>query len=164
VFNAYQALDPQGQPTTVFRESLPRSSPGSVLLERLFFKGWGFTSPVFGTVMLRRSAFDKVGPFDERYGPWADVDMWMRLAEEFDVCYVDAPLISVTSREVAPHQFDDSFARVQPLLERIFWEARMRHYRNRPVPKLMAGIRHAASVAASRGWFLAWQMKRMVHL
>jgi glycosyltransferase involved in cell wall biosynthesis len=154
VFNAYQILDSQGRPTVVNREPLARSFPGSVLLEEIFFKRWRLGSPVYGTVMFRRTAFDKVGAFDERYGPWADVDMWMRLAEEFDVCYVDAPLISVTSREVAPHQFDDSFDHVRPLLERMFWEARMRHYHGRRVRRLVEACRHAAFVAAARTYIL----------
>lgn len=104
--------------------------------------------------MLRRTAFDKVGGFDERYGPWADVDMWMRLAEEFDVCYVDAPLISVTSREVAPHQIDDRIARVRPLVERMFWEARRRHYQGRTVRRFVEAGRHAGFVAAYRAYLL----------
>jgi glycosyltransferase involved in cell wall biosynthesis len=154
VFNAYDALDSQGRSAKVFQEPLPRSFPGAILLEKIFFKRWRFTSPVFGTVMLRRTAFDKVGALDERYGFWADVDMWMRLAEEFDVCYVDAPLISVRSREVAPHQFEDRIARVQPLLERMFWEARMRHYQDRPLRRLLEAGRHAGFVAAARAYLL----------
>jgi glycosyltransferase involved in cell wall biosynthesis len=154
VFNAYQALDPQGRPTTVSREPLARSVPGSVLLEDIYFKRWRFGSPVYGTTMIRRTALDKVGAFDERYGPWADVDMWLRLAEEFDVCYVDAPLISVTSREVVHHQFDDRSARVQPLLEQMFWEARMRHYHGRPMRRLVEAARHAGFVSAARAYLL----------
>ena len=80
--------------------------------------------------------------------------MWMRLAEEFDVCYVDAPLISVTSREVVHHQFDDTSARVQPLLEHMFWEARMRHYQGRPMRRFIEMGRHAGFVAAARAYLL----------
>jgi glycosyltransferase involved in cell wall biosynthesis len=154
VFNGYQALDTRGHPTRVYRTPLARSSPGSVLLERFYFTDWRFTSPVYGTAMFRRTAYDKVGGFDERYGPWTDVDLWMRLAEEYAVCYVDAPLISVTSREVAPHQFDDSTAHVQPLMEQMFWEARLRHYQGKPVRRLVEMGRHAAFVVASRALLL----------
>lgn len=160
VFNAYRALNAQGQTRTVYRETLPRCSPGSILLERIFFRRWRFDSPVWGAVMMRRSAFDRTGSFDDRYGYWADVDMWMRLAEDFEVCYIDEPLIAVTSREVAPHQFDDSVGHVQPLVERIFWEARMRHYHDRPIRRFGEAIRHAAFTAASRGWGLACRIKR----
>jgi GT2 family glycosyltransferase len=152
VFNAYRVLDARGQTRTVYREPLPRCSPGSVLLERIFFKRWRFGSPVFGTVMMRRSAFDHAGSFDQRFGYWADVDMWLRLAEDFDVCYIDKPLITVTSSDVAPHQFDDRDEVVRPLLERMFWEARMRHYHGRPIRRLAEALRHGSFVTASRTW------------
>jgi len=154
VFNGYQALDPQGRPAEVYRTPFARCSPGFVLLERFYFTDWRFTSPVYGTAMLRRTAYDKVGGFDERFGPWTDVDLWMRLAEEFDVCYVDAPLISVTSREVTPHQFDDNSSHVQSLLEQMFWEARMRHYQGRPMRRLIEMGRHAGFVVAARAFLL----------
>jgi glycosyltransferase involved in cell wall biosynthesis len=155
VFNAYQALDDRDQPHTLFREPLARCSPGSIILERLFFRRWRFSSPVFGTVMMRRSAFDHAGPFDERYGFWADVDMWMRLAEDFEVGYVGEPLIAVRSRAVSPHQFADSFGSVQPMRERMFWEARMRHYHERPLRRSVEAIRHWGFIATARAWELA---------
>lgn len=164
VFNAYRALNAQGQTRTVYRETLPRCSPGSILLESIFFKRWRFDSPVWGTVMMRRSAFDRAGSFDERYGYWADVDMWMRLAEDFDVCYIDEPLIAVTSTEVAPHQFDDSVGRVQPLVHGIFWEGRMRHYHDRPIRRFGEAIRHCSFVAASRTWDFACAVNRRMRL
>jgi glycosyltransferase involved in cell wall biosynthesis len=160
VFNAYRALNEQGQTRTVYRETLPRCSPGSILLESILFKRWRFDSPVWGTVMMRRSAFDHAGSFDQRYAYWADVDMWMRLAEEFDVCYIDEPLIAVTSTGVAPHQFDDNINHTQPLLQQMFWEARMRHYRDCPIRRFREAIRHFSFVAASRGWSLACIIKR----
>jgi len=164
VFNAYRTLNMQGQTRAVSRETLPRCSPGSVLLESIFFKRWRFDSPVWGTVMMRRSAFDHAGSFDQRYGYWADVDMWMRLAEDFDVCYIDEPLIAVTSREVAPHQFDDASDLVQPLLERMFWEARMRHYDERPARRLAEAILHWSFVAAGRAWQFALAINRQMRL
>jgi glycosyltransferase involved in cell wall biosynthesis len=164
VFNSYCALDEHGQTRKVYREQFPECVPGPVLIEGTFFRRWLFDSPVWGTVMMRRSAFDHAGSFDERYGYWADVDMWMRLAEDFDVCYIDEPLIAVTSREVSPHQFDDRLSHVQPLLERMFWEARMRHYHDRPVCKLGEAIRHAGFVAAARAWQFACKTKRKMHL
>jgi glycosyltransferase involved in cell wall biosynthesis len=154
VFNAYRALNEQGETRAICREPLARCSLGSVLLENIFFTRWRFDSPVFGTVMIRRSAFDRVGPFDERYGFWADVDMWMRLAEEFDVCYLDEPLIAVTSRAVSPHQFDDRFSCVQPLMERMFWRARMRHYRGNQLLRAAEAARHVVYSIAFQGWTL----------
>jgi glycosyltransferase involved in cell wall biosynthesis len=160
VFNAYRALNAHGETCAVYRECLPRCAPGAVLLERVCFKRWRFDSPVWGSVMLRRSAFDEIGPFDQRYGYWADVDMWMRLAEEFEVCYIDEPLVSLMSADVAPHQFDDSVRVVRPLVQRMFWEARMRHYRGRPIRRFAEGIRHWSFVAANQGWWAACGIKR----
>jgi glycosyltransferase involved in cell wall biosynthesis len=163
VFNAYRALNARGQTRTVYRETLPRCSAGSILLENIFFRRWSFGSPVWGTVMMRRSAFNRAGLFEERFSYWADVDMWMRLAEDFDVCYIAEPLIGLTSGEVAPHQFDDRDRQVQPLVERIFWEARMRHYRDRPIRRLAEAVRHCSFVAATRGYSLACRIKRRIH-
>jgi|GEM_PF-5298543 len=51
------------------------------------------SSPVWGTVMARQDAYAKLGEFDPRWGPWADVDMWMRMCGRFDVAYVKQPLL-----------------------------------------------------------------------
>ena len=164
VFNSYCALDAQGKPVKVYREHLPECVSGRVLLEGICFKRWLFDSPVWGTVMMRRSAFDDAGSFDVRFSYWADVDMWMRLAEDFDVCYVDEPLIAVASREASPHQFADSFSHVQPLLERMFWEARMRHYHARPIRRFGEAIRHWSFVATARAWHFACAVNRQARL
>jgi len=155
VFNTYPVLDKDGNVRLVVRMPLPRCSPGSVLLEEIYFKRWRLNSPVWGCAMIRRSALDRVGLFDARYGFWADVAMWMRLAEEFDVCYVDEPLITITSRLVAPHQFDDRAARTLAAADAMFWEARMRHYRDRPIRKIGEGVRHLAFVWALSGMNVA---------
>jgi glycosyltransferase involved in cell wall biosynthesis len=49
--------------------------------------------PIWGTVMARRSAYEKLLPFDARFGFVSDVDMWMRMCLEHDVAYVNEPLI-----------------------------------------------------------------------
>ena len=164
VFNCYCALDMQAKPVKVYREHLPECESGRVLLEGIFFKRWLFDSPVWGTVMMRRSAFDHAGSFDVRFSYWADVDMWMRLAEDFDVCYIDEPLIAVASREASPHQFADSFSHVQPLLEQMFWEARMRHYHARPIRRFGEAIRHWSFVATARAWHFACAVNRQACL
>jgi glycosyltransferase involved in cell wall biosynthesis len=52
-----------------------------------------FSSIVWGTVMARARAYDELLPFDPAYQYIADVDMWMRMCERWDVAYVRAPLI-----------------------------------------------------------------------
>jgi glycosyltransferase involved in cell wall biosynthesis len=160
VFNSYRALDAHGNTRCIYREPLGRCTPGSRLLEDIFFRRWAFDSPVWGTVMMRRSAFDHVGLFDVQYGFWSDVDMYMRLAEDYDVCYIDEPLIALTSGVVAPHQFNDRASRQLAILHRMFWAARMRHYRTRPFRRILEALRHASYLLRARGWHLAAMMKR----
>lgn len=151
VFNSYRVLCANGDTCRVDRQPLPRVSPGSLLLERIYFKRWRFHSPVWGTVMMRRSAIDRVGPFDAQYEFWADVDMYMRLAEDFDVCYIDEPIMALTSAESAPHQFNDEPLHELAIVQRMFWRARMRHYRGRPIRRLAEALRHASFLISARG-------------
>ena len=160
VFNAYRALDAKGKERRIYREPLPPCVPGSVLLEGIFFKRWRFDSPVWGTVMARRSAYQEVGLFDERFGFCSDVDMWMRLAERFHVAYVDEPLISLPSRETLPRQIPFEHRKLQRAAERMFWEARMRHYAGRPLQKGLALAIHFIHVAGNRLFILALNLRR----
>ncbi len=162
VFNAYRSLDSSGQTDCIYCEPLARCVPGAALLEQIFFRRWLFGSPVWGTVMGRRSAYLAAGLFDSRFGFLADVDMWMRLAEQFDVAYVPEPLIVIPSREALPRLWGDAERLSQRQLERMFWEARMRHYRRSPVRRASEAIRHISYVCASRGWQVACAGKHFV--
>jgi glycosyltransferase involved in cell wall biosynthesis len=64
---------------------------GQEFFERFFLHR--FSSIVWGTVMARRSAYDKLLPFDVTFGFVSDVDMWMRMCLYYDVAYVRKPLI-----------------------------------------------------------------------
>jgi hypothetical protein len=99
---------------------------------------------VWGTVMARRSAYEAVGFFDDRFGFYADVDMWMRLAEHFAVAYVDEPLLTLPSRDAVPRLFSLTPNEQARTLRQIFWEARMRHYRDRPFRRALEAGRHSA--------------------
>lgn len=52
-----------------------------------------FSSIIWGTVMARRSAYDLLLPFDEKFGFISDVDMWMRMCRHYDIAYVREPLL-----------------------------------------------------------------------
>ena len=92
--------------------------------------------------------------------------MWLRLAEKFDVAYVADPLITLASREAVPRSWGGAEQLTQEQTERMFWEARMRHYNRRPARRWAEAIRHLAFVVAMRGWvcmcskpphaFVAW--------
>jgi glycosyltransferase involved in cell wall biosynthesis len=163
VFNAYNDLDINGKVSRTYCEDLLECENGAAILERLFFHRWRFDSPVFGTVMIRKSALDRVGVFDKRFGFYSDVDMWMRLAENYDVCYIKEALIGITSRELSPHQFDDNRRRIQPMIEQMFWEARMRHYRGRPILIIAETLRHLAFMLASRVFNLLLSAKHALN-
>jgi glycosyltransferase involved in cell wall biosynthesis len=66
-------------------------TPGREFFEQAFVGQ--SSSPIWGTVMVRREVYERHLPFDERFGPWADVDMWMRVCDSHDIAYVARPLI-----------------------------------------------------------------------
>lgn len=158
VFNQYRALNQDGTTRVIYREPLPPVMPGGHLLETIFFRRWLFDSPVWGTVMARRSLYTEAGLFDPRFGCVADIDMWMRLAEKHDVAYVPEPLIALPSREAVP----GNFVTPSRVVQRIFLESRVRHYRRRPL-RLAAELgRHLSFVLASDAYFGALVLARAV--
>jgi glycosyltransferase involved in cell wall biosynthesis len=60
---------------------------------RYFLNAWRGSSPVWGTVMARRDAYEVLLPFDAKYGAIADVDMWMRMTLSRDAAFVNEELI-----------------------------------------------------------------------
>jgi|SRR5665213_481190 len=162
VFNEYRFLGSPGQSPTVCRENLPSAVKGSYLLEQIYFRRWRFDSPVWGTVMARRSAYLQAGLFDNRFGCIADVDMWMRLAETYDVAYVSEPLITLPSHESVPRNFEIP----QKIARQIFWEARLRHFEGQPLRLFMEAGRHtrfATYCSAYRGLCRLRRTLRRVH-
>lgn len=152
VFNAYRQRNAQGRISRAYVEPLAECQSGAVVIEKIFFRRWRFDSPVWGTTMVRRSAYEAVGLFDGRFGFLADVDMWLRLAERFDVAYVSEPLIAFGARDQEPRQWHYGWLREQRIVERIFWEARRRHFRGRPCRLALEVARHALYVVAARGY------------
>lgn len=67
--------------------------PGLEFYRRYFLNSWRGSSPVWGTVMARRTVYEQLLPFDAQFGAVADVDMWMRCCFVADVAFVDAALI-----------------------------------------------------------------------
>jgi glycosyltransferase involved in cell wall biosynthesis len=159
VFNAYNQLDARGRVERVYRQPLAACSPGSALLKR-YFSRWHFDSPVFAMVMARRTAYLETGRLDPRFGMYADVDMWLRLAENYAVAYVPEPLIDLSSREAVPSHWIGGRRKGKRITRRIFWEARMRHYRDRPIRRSLEAARHHAFVAADDSYDFALSVRR----
>ncbi len=163
VFNAYRLLAPDGRTLKPPRiHPLPPCFPGTLLLESIFFRRWQFDSPVWGTVMARRSAYDDAGLFDSRFGFCSDVDMWLRLAEKYHVAYVKDPLISLPPREELPSGNPEAFWHQRRLLYRMFWEARMRHFAGMPLRQTGEILRHGAFVMAFACYHTALALRRFL--
>lgn len=150
VFNAYRALDSEGNERIIYSEPLPPCFSGHILIEQIFFRRWRFDSPVWGTVMARRSVYEDVHFFNPEFGFISDVDMWLRLAENHHVAYIDEPLISLPDRESVPRQLILNNKMLSRTAENIFWKARMRHYQKKRFRKYVEGTRHFGYVLASR--------------
>jgi len=56
---------------------------------------------IAATAMVRRRAYEMVGPYDAGYGMPADAEMWLRLAEYGHVGYIREPLALILSRDSA---------------------------------------------------------------
>ena len=47
-------------------------------------------------IMARKAAFESVGGFDETFGSHSeDYDLWLRLAQHKQLCYIDHPLVNI---------------------------------------------------------------------
>jgi len=100
VFNAVEKLDEHGKVIGIFRHPYGELTQGHTLLDQMLVE---LASPIFGIVMVRRSAVLEAGPFDPRLPVLADVDMWMRLLVNHDAAYVAEPLYAAAPREVGHH-------------------------------------------------------------
>lgn len=161
VFNAYADMDEDGRVRRMHLHDVPPCMPGHLFLERNFFKSWRFQSPVWGTVMARKSAYEAVGLFDERFGFWSDIDMWMRLAEHFSVAYVSRPLIRLAPGHVLPRDITpEEQAREHQTTERIWLAARRRHYARRPARRRVEFARHYAHRFAWGAFRRALRLRR----
>ena len=161
VFNHYREINAAGETVTTHVADVPACMAGHFLIEQRFFRQ-RFGSPVWGTVMVRRAALVAEGGFSERFGPWTDVDMWLRLAESHDVAYVPKPLIVLPSREALPHRFAIGESQERRTIHRIYLEARTRHFRGRPVRLAAELIRHHGFIVANAVWRFALSLRRQL--
>jgi glycosyltransferase involved in cell wall biosynthesis len=93
IHSNYCSVDSSGRIIRVRDIKIPRFSSKEKLIEYLFINNFiGFE-----TALVKRRCFDKVGLFDERMVGFSDHDMWLRIAGEFNIAYID--LILVKKRE-----------------------------------------------------------------
>lgn len=87
--------------------------PAEITEGKEFFKRFflgRIDSIIWGTVMARRSLYEKLLPFDSYFENWADVDMWMRFCGQGAISYVPKPLIQLDENPTHSGRF--SFARM----------------------------------------------------
>ncbi len=104
-FSALTMVD--GDDSGISNPDLPERLERDELLRFMLSDRSCYGSPVWGTVMGRRSVYESVGWFDERFSWYSDVWMWMRLNHTHPVMYVNEPMISLR-----PHEPDRPYARL----------------------------------------------------
>ncbi|MDQ3814797.1 MAG: glycosyltransferase family 2 protein [Armatimonadota bacterium] len=77
-------------------------TPGRIFYEKYLRPYYGCL--VWGTVMARRAAYEKLLPFDPAYSIISDVDMWMRMCLHYDVAYVAERLMTPDYSPQTYHQ------------------------------------------------------------
>jgi len=87
----------------VFGSDAAPCTPGREFFRRYFVGAWG--SPIWGTVIARRSAYAELGSFDPYFGFVSDVDMWMRFCGRFDIAYVAEPLLILDNEAKLERRF-----------------------------------------------------------
>lgn len=95
VHSNYCSIDSEGGIIGVRDIKIPDVSSKRKVVEQLFLGNFiGFE-----TVLVKRKCFDEVGFFDESMVGCSDHDMWLRMAESFNIGYLDLPLVKKRQHE-----------------------------------------------------------------
>ena len=95
VFNAYETISQNGN-KIIYKEPYPNFIKGEILAKRLLSR---WDSCVFGTVMCRKKIYESLNYFDYDFQNFSDVDMWIRISKNFDVAYVNEPLMHLMEKD-----------------------------------------------------------------
>lgn len=85
VCSAFVYIDEEGNPLPHVPHELHRGRVSGPLLFSNFVG--------FGTSVVRRECFERLGAFDERLGMGIDYDLWLRFSTQYEFDYVDRPLL-----------------------------------------------------------------------
>lgn len=103
VHSSYYSVDSEERIIGVVKAMVPDFFSKQELITRLFLNNFiGFE-----TVLVKRKCFDLVGFFDEHMMAFSDHDLWLRIAGNFNIGYLDKELVK--KRE---HDFQLSKAKI----------------------------------------------------
>jgi LPS sulfotransferase NodH/glycosyltransferase involved in cell wall biosynthesis len=100
VFSVPLQIDESGQPAEGYGRlfAVPFADPEPTRqqwLRHFFFNGNCLCAP---TAMIRRAAFEAIGPDDERLAHLVDLDRWIRLLEKHEIHVLDEPVTAFRVR------------------------------------------------------------------
>ncbi len=84
VFSDCYTIDSEGKPVGLLKYTFDLQDAYKGLMVKNFVPA--------PTVVMRRSCLEQVGLFDEHIFIPADWDLWLRLAKQFPICYIDQAL------------------------------------------------------------------------
>ena len=87
----------------IWIHDFPPCTSGREFFHRVYAGSAG--SPIWGTVMVRREAYQRHLPFDPQFRNWANVDMWMRFCGTHDIAYVPESLITLDATPTQVRSF-----------------------------------------------------------
>jgi glycosyltransferase involved in cell wall biosynthesis len=85
VYSRVAYIEETGKETGIAENELFRGRVSGALLIRNFIG--------FGTSVVKKECFDRLGRFDEAIGMGIDYDLWLRFSTEYEFDYVDRPLL-----------------------------------------------------------------------
>lgn len=131
VFTMFRAIGEDNRPIKRASMRLPRELQGrqvfgfSELFNAILKHGNFLASP---SVMLRRTAYQAVGEFDERrFLTSADLEMWLRIARHYQVGVIDEPLLNY---RISQKQFGAQYNKSRTTLPDFFMV--MDHFMDQP--------------------------------
>lgn len=96
VATALNIINESGQEIARHIEAFDMVEPGEKIAKAIV-RRWN--CPIHASAVVRRSAYNSVGLYDESLGFVSDVDMWIRLALRYDVGYIPRALVGLRVRE-----------------------------------------------------------------
>ncbi|MCB8932186.1 MAG: glycosyltransferase [Fimbriimonadaceae bacterium] len=121
--------------------AFPRTETGNVLADLLYQN-----KIIASAVLARRACFEALGGFNEAYFGSGDWEMWLRIAERWDVGFVDEPLTFYRVHgENASHKLDRIWRDDERLRDWIETRAEVYARRVSDAPRLRKAMAHNAA-------------------